>query len=645
MGTTYKTGEELQFLFQDFFGVYNSMEHATLENIFESDNSGNITDYLKKGERMETLARTIYQRKISNISLTDAEKKIFAISIDPKMTYYDVVHRISKAFTRPCLRSMEKPNDKYASALLDAIELPGLKMELSFAENMDQIRRYLRKAVSTQKTPSTKTDNVVCVKFEEAGYPAMHLYGYKNTTHTQKNLAVYVAPECIRIVDLADFFSSLIIYAQVMKKISDYLAVRASEREQNITFSSMEKKLEQFISHVLRCQCIKICPDAVILDSLEDIYHYPLHIEATAFSEEDTLLKYLKEKGVVINRQSISCHRWPKELEENSPSVGIRNAGAFAACFLLTCKDVLAYHRFLNGNSSIGPFYWGLPVGYRWPDSNKIYDTELMELLKGLFFIVAEEKTEQTKTLGYYESLTGEHAKSYQLKRAIPKRVLNAMKQSLFNKYFGFVEFDDETDIAKAEEIAKEFMALKETYLKDIDSSENAIRFRKLGNHKALGLYYPSVKCLCVDIRSPESLVHEYGHLIDYTNGSLSEKKDFREIKQHYVQYLHAQMEKNKTAKSLMEGKTKYNFDYYSRPTEIFARCFELYIGKVLGVRNSIVPITFSDMIYPQEENFLLTIAEYFNTMFGTSSEKHELTGTVKQLISCPSSDGNFVSH
>ena len=58
----------------------------------------------------------------------------------------------------------------------------------------------------------------------------------------------------------------------------------------------------------------------------------------------------------------------------------------------------------------------------------------------------------------------------------------------------------------------------------------NSIRFRKLGNHKAIGLYYPLIQCLCVDLRNTTSFIHELGHLIDHCmddGGQLSEQPAF----------------------------------------------------------------------------------------------------------------------
>ena len=64
-----------------------------------------------------------------------------------------------------------------------------------------------------------------------------------------------------------------------------------------------------------------------------------------------------------------------------------------------------------------------------------------------------------------------------------------------------------------------------------------------------------------------------------------------------------------------MKSGSKYNRSYYTMPTEIFARCFELYVSKCLGVKNSIVPAAFSqEGIYPTNDLMLDTISNYFGS-------------------------------
>ena len=68
-------------------------------------------------------------------------------------------------------------------------------------------------------------------------------------------------------------------------------------------------------------------------------------------------------------------------------------------------------------------------------------------------------------------------------------------------------------------------------------------------------------------------MIHEYGHLIDYKmyDGALSLSEEFRDIIKAYTKEVNKLPEDNYVAK-----KRKY----FTTPTEIFARGFELYMSK-----------------------------------------------------------------
>ena len=96
------------------------------------------------------------------------------------------------------------------------------------------------------------------------------------------------------------------------------------------------------------------------------------------------------------------------------------------------------------------------------------------------------------------------------------------MKRSRFNEMFGYVEFDTDCELKLIGEIEKEFLGFCQEYFSnafgDRSFMDHAIRFRKLGRHHAWGLYFPTLQCLCVDIRHPGSFIHEFLHMIDFTS-------------------------------------------------------------------------------------------------------------------------------
>lgn len=245
--------------------------------------------------------------------------------------------------------------------------------------------------------------------------------------------------------------------------------------------------------------------------------------------------------------------------------------------------------RFLRGET-----YWN---GGSW----------LMDAFQALY----EEKHSVLEQYREYKKSASGYALSFMDKKNIPQKTVKAMEKSLLNAYFGYVEYDEDVDLSKVAIVEKEFQVFKDTYLSGINSMKNAVRFRKLGNHKAVGLYYPGVKCLCVDFRYPTSFVHEYGHLIDYELGELSLKGEFHRIRTLYKEYLSKRPEEEKKK---MKG--KYNLAYYLKPTEVFARSFELYARYALSVDNDLLPKEFDKAVYPcDEESFMQEVTAYFDAL------------------------------
>ena len=71
--------------------------------------------------------------------------------------------------------------------------------------------------------------------------------------------------------------------------------------------------------------------------------------------------------------------------------------------------------------------------------------------------------------------------------------------------------------------------------------------------------------------------------------------------------------------------KGKYNVAYYLKPTEIFARSFELYVRYILGVDNDLLPKEFSKAVYPcNNEEFMQEIAAYFNALLQIEKREEE---------------------
>ena len=222
-------------------------------------------------------------------------------------------------------------------------------------------------------------------------------------------------------------------------------------------------------------------------------------------------------------------------------------------------------------------------------------------------------------------------ARVFETKKNIPEKVLKEALASDFNKWFAFVEIDEDCDLEKVKELAREYEALSSVGLTGEDGKDVVqIRFRKLHRHHAAGLYFPTIYCLCVDIRDPGSLVHENMHKIDFLRGKLSEQVGFSEIRRLYEEAVRKEMKAlPDERKKVLKGSSKYNLKYFLKPTEIFARCGELYVKEVRGVTNSLC-MAGTGFEYPKEKDcpeLYRAIRAYYDGLFEYQEKSEEQKG------------------
>ena len=213
------------------------------------------------------------------------------------------------------------------------------------------------------------------------------------------------------------------------------------------------------------------------------------------------------------------------------------------------------------------------------------------------------------------------YARSFQTKRYIRYTTQKVMESNIFLKYYGYVELDNEVDLSKFRFLESEFARLN-TFLPVPVAKDHSFRIKKLGKHRAEGIYFPHYKATILDIDHPQSYVHELAHQIDYTftqdNTLLSENLDFRVVTDRY-KYLVNQnieaLENDSLFKKKWFGRTKYNCDYFYQNTEIFARCFEIYLAQRNVTNAFFVSNLGNDPVYPQTPDFTVLINNYFNKL------------------------------
>lgn len=166
-----------------------------------------------------------------------------------------------------------------------------------------------------------------------------------------------------------------------------------------------------------------------------------------------------------------------------------------------------------------------------------------------------------------------DYAKSFETKRNIPTKIQAAMDSTKFLEYgFGFVEFDEQFDLEKLPDIEEQWGLIH----KALPHSENKpeLRFRKIEHRKAHGVYFPAFDCITISVRNVNSMLHEYGHHIDFTydkDQNLSMSDEFRPILKGY--------QRNLSDGGVYKGSM---LNYFLTPTEVFARAFEIYCVTVL---------------------------------------------------------------
>lgn len=189
------------------------------------------------------------------------------------------------------------------------------------------------------------------------------------------------------------------------------------------------------------------------------------------------------------------------------------------------------------------------------------------------------------------------HARAWEQKKQINKETQAMMDQTQLKKYFSSVELDNDVDLELYKQLSPEMMNLLE--LLPAGDDKPILRLRKLGNYKAQGMYVPSKNTLVVDFRRPgeiyqgmakdagsagyTSFIHEYGHYLDRHlkpgEKPLSLQPEFRKILQAYQRNVDEKFQDTPLAKKK---------SYFTTPTEVFARAFELYTNQA-GLQSNLI--------------------------------------------------------
>ena len=220
----------------------------------------------------------------------------------------------------------------------------------------------------------------------------------------------------------------------------------------------------------------------------------------------------------------------------------------------------LIYKSFMR---SLGNYLLGSPAKNK--TMLKVMAEYLYELYLDDFNITLMEEYDRVQKSDY--------AKSFETKRNIPTKIQAAMDSTKFLDYgFGFVEFDEQFDLEKLPDIEEQWGLIHKALPHSEKKSE--LRFRKIEHRKAHGVYFPAFDCITISVRNVNSMLHEYGHHIDFTydkDQNLSMSDEFHLLLKGY--------QKNLSDGGVYKGAL---LNYFLTPTEVFARAFEIYCVTVL---------------------------------------------------------------
>lgn len=212
-----------------------------------------------------------------------------------------------------------------------------------------------------------------------------------------------------------------------------------------------------------------------------------------------------------------------------------------------------------------------------------------------------------------YEINNSDRATFYQTKKNINEQTKTAMQQLSreFQGIFKGIEIDNDVDLAKLKQLVPLLKAVCQRLPRG--AKLPILRFRKLRNHKALGMFAPQNNTIAVDFRITEgqagisSFCHEYGHYLDYNLAEqpLSLKPEFRQL---LIQATNIHMIAQK------------ELDYYLTPTECFARCFEIWLIR-RNLQNSL--IADKSVLLRHEYSCFngQTVDQYFDKLFNKKED------------------------
>ncbi len=588
-------------------------------------------DYLKKGEYLTSLAREAFEKRLSLHSLGELDERLCRLNLSKADSLEKTVSKIAQVMIRPMLTAIGdfESDDNYA-LLKSSIDYDFDIAPIDMGGNEGQLP-----AVKMLRYLYRKSSDVIRLTLREDGYPDLVVYGYKGFSHQGKKCRNSLLKDGTCVSDIAVILARLLCYTKFMRAMEDdalrNVIVNTIKDLELLSFDDIFRRGNNVPSRYSGMSVTELLTDsrtrahvtlpARKIDRVSDAY-VDYFFDRASLSKDDFLssANCSDRDTCILNNESWDAGKrpfryiltkymgWSMFIDEPEDAWD-HGLGR------IRYNDVLYRIEEMHMDNEKIPSAWALPFGF-----GNGFDHFVDLVVAPCIHAVCAHDLKVSKEKSSFLKKAVEHARAYQDKKNIPERIVKEMMDSSFNKYFGYVEFDPSCDTEKIALIAEEFGSFHDAYLGKLDTGSVFLRFRRLGNHRAGGVYYPSVKCICVDLQNPDSMMHEYGHCIDHIEGKgcmLSESKDFYGVYKTYVKELDDRLWAEGRLNELKQSKAKYNYDYYVKPTEVFARCFEMYVVHTLGFASSICKRDMDESFaYPATEKLMEKIDPYFKELF-----------------------------
>ena len=347
------------------------------------------------------------------------------------------------------------------------------KVENSFNRAMYRIGEALiAETMSTDKTDEDKVkeiERLVNIHDIKVGIEITNVPQVKRlikSNNNGKELKVTFVKLTIRLDDeIAETYSSL---EYEPKKSQEGIFYFRDNPKEKIPFTSFRKAIGTIYFYNSLKKYIEKNKEMAKLMLLKYINQQGEYIDLT---HQEEVITELKDMGfTAINEVKIYLNEYSQKITEK-----------------IIKREMYAY---FNWQTEKG-YYNSLDVLFPKTTSGLYMVNKVMypKLSSYFFNFMYELNKEEEHDVKEERRISSDYARSYETKKNIPLKVQEEMKKSKFLSHFGYVEYDELVDLEKVKVIEKEWQEVNKVINFPV-AKNHSLRFRRLGKHKASGLYF-----------------------------------------------------------------------------------------------------------------------------------------------------------